>query len=136
MSNRSQRHRRYRDGIDVRGETAMARREPSMKTMAEQRAAAIVVGGRPPPANTVRPAITGTAASGQTLTTTNGTWTGQGGITYARQWYRGNSQVAGQTGLTYVLGAADVGFQMSCRVTATDSYGNSEVFTLRTAVVV
>jgi hypothetical protein len=48
------------------------------------------VGGGPAPGapvNTVAPVVTGTTAAGQTLTTTNGTWTGAAPITYTYQWY-------------------------------------------------
>ena len=41
-----------------------------------------------PPVNTVLPGITGTTAAGQTLTATQGTWTGTAPITYAYQWQR------------------------------------------------
>ena len=40
------------------------------------------------------PAISGTAAVGSTLTTTDGTWTGTT-ITYAYQWKRGGSNISG-----------------------------------------
>lgn len=88
------------------------------------------------PVNTVAPAITGTATSGQTLTTTNGTWTGSG-ITYTRAWFRGASTtpVAGQTANTYVLGTDDVGVTIRCRVTATNAAGVVSVFTAATATV-
>lgn len=125
MPSRSQRHLRYRDGIDSRGDTAMARQEPSMVTQAVQRARALVRGGRPPAANTVAPAITGTLTVTSILTVTNGTWTSQGAPTYTRQWYRGNLLIAGATALTYTLAAADVGFKMRVVVKSTDSYGIS-----------
>lgn len=76
-----------------------------------------------PPADTVAPAITGTAAAGQTLTCTTGTWTGDGKLTYTYQWLRGTSQVA--TGSTYVVGGADDGNSLSCTVTAESAYGES-----------
>jgi hypothetical protein len=40
------------------------------------------------PANTTAPAITGTAAIGQQLSVSNGSWTGTGTITYSYQWQR------------------------------------------------
>lgn len=75
------------------------------------------------PVNTVAPAVTGTATQGQTLTTTNGTWTGSPTPTYTRQWRRNGTAIAGATNTTYVLQAADVGTTITCLVTATNTLG-------------
>jgi hypothetical protein len=78
------------------------------------------------PINTVAPVISGTAAIGQTLTSTTGTWTSDTGITgYLYQWYRGATLITGATSSTYVLTLSDVGFSMTCRVAATDTDGTS-----------
>ena len=77
------------------------------------------------PANTVLPAITGTTTVGQTLTTSNGTWTGTPTITYAYQWKRGGANISGATASTYVLVSADVGTTITATVTATNSVGNA-----------
>lgn len=78
------------------------------------------------PVNTVAPVISGTAAIGQTLTSTTGTWTSDTGITgYLYQWYRGATLITGATNSTYVLTLSDVGFSMTCRVAATDTDGTS-----------
>ena len=80
------------------------------------------------PVNTVAPAVTGTATFGSTLTTTNGTWTGAPAPTFAYQWFRSPStSISGATSSTYVLVAADVGFGIFCRVTATNSIAPSGV---------
>ena len=71
----------------------------------------------PAPVNTAAPSIAGTAKNGQTLTGSVGTWTGTG-ITYSYQWRRGASNIAGATGLTYVVQAADIGATLTFRVTA------------------
>jgi hypothetical protein len=125
MASRSQRAVRFREGYDGAGVTAYQRGERSLRTNIYQRTEALKVGGKPPPANTVAPAVTGTATVGQTLTTTNGTWTGVATPTYARQWFRGNHPIAGATALTYVLQAADQGYHVFCRVTATDANGSA-----------
>jgi Ca2+-binding RTX toxin-like protein len=76
------------------------------------------------PVNTVLPAITGTATVPQTLTASNGTWTGATPFSYAHQWVRCNAagascvDIAGQTGTSYVLAAADIGGTIRVRVTA------------------
>lgn len=76
-----------------------------------------------PPANTVAPAITGTPTVGQALTVTNGTWTGNPSPTLTRQWRRDATNIASATGTTYTLVAADVGQDITCVVTATNSGG-------------
>ena len=75
-----------------------------------------------PPVNTVAPSVSGTAVVGQTLTTTNGTWTNTpSGYTY--QWYRGVTPI-GTNSSTYVLVQADAGQNIKCNVTATNSAGS------------
>ena len=78
----------------------------------------------PGPKNTVRPAVTGTAEGGETLTCSDGTWVGTGTISYAYQWYRDGDAISGETSATYVVAPADRGFLLSCTVTATDDEGS------------
>jgi len=78
----------------------------------------------PGPKNTVRPEVTGTADEGETLTCSEGTWTGTGTITYAYQWFRGGAEISSETSATYVVTLADRGSLLSCRVTATDDDGS------------
>lgn len=75
------------------------------------------------PVNTESPAITGTPTVGQVLTVTNGTWTGNPSPTFTRQWRRGAANIASATGTTYTLVADDVGQNITCVVTATNSVG-------------
>lgn len=99
------------------------------------------------PRNTAEPAISGRAEQGRTLSSTRGTWTGTDPITYARQWVRcgpdggqpdgGNCAiVSGATGSQYTLRAADVGFRMRVRVTASNADGSQTVASNPTATVV
>ena len=82
------------------------------------------------PANTALPSISGTAADGQTLTATPGTWSGTEPIAYAYQWQRCNGageacvQVAGATKPSYKLSGDDVGATLRVAVTATNSGGS------------
>lgn len=78
------------------------------------------------PANTVPPAVTGTSVVGQTLSTTNGTWTNSPS-TYSYQWYRGVTLISGATNSTYTLVQADAGntSNIKCVVTATNSAGTA-----------
>jgi hypothetical protein len=73
------------------------------------------------PVNTVAPAVTGAAGVGQTLTTTNGTWTGSPAPTFTYQWQRVTTNISGQTASTYVTQVADIGSTLRCVVTATNS---------------
>jgi len=87
----------------------------------------------PPPVNTVRPVVQVITdlAVGSQLALTTGTWTGTGGtITYAREWTRNGSPIAGATGAGYTLVAADVGAMIGGNVTATDSNGEASMDSL------
>lgn len=80
----------------------------------------------PNPLCTVRPAITGTKTEGSTLTCSAGTWVNKvGAVTY--QWLRDGDAIAGATAATRVLNQADVDAgEISCRVTATNTYGTTD----------
>jgi len=117
---RSQRHSREIHGIDANNKTTGTTKDPHIAT---------------------NPAVAGTATNGQTLTGTNGTFTGVAPITITRQWIRQNAStgaqtvIAGQTGATYVLGGADVGFKIRFQNTATNRYGSKVSQSAVTATV-
>ena len=75
------------------------------------------------PVNTIAPAITGISQVGQTLTVTNGTWTGTPEPTFTRQWMRTGKVITGATGLTYIPVLADIGKVLTCVVTGTNTLG-------------
>mgnify|MGYP003393004622 CR=1 FL=1 len=79
------------------------------------------------------PTVTGTPTSGQTLTSTNGTWQESGTIT--RQWLADGAVLSGATSTTLVLGATHVGKKISVRVTNTNTRGSTVVTTAETAAV-
>ena len=87
------------------------------------------------PANTVAPVVSGTATVGQTLSTTNGTWTGTATITFTYQWQRNGVDITSATSGTYTLVAADASNPIRCVVTGTNSYGNSSANSNATASV-
>jgi hypothetical protein len=64
------------------------------------------------------PQVSGAASIGSTLTATPGAWNTKG-LSFGYQWLRDGAPIAGATGTSYVLGAADVGTRVSMRVTAT-----------------
>ena len=94
-----------------------------------------------PPANTGLPVISGTATAGQLLSTSNGTWTGSASVTYSYQWQDCDTAgancaaIAGATSSSYTLAAADQGYTVRARVTATNSAGTAAASSAQTAVV-
>jgi hypothetical protein len=76
------------------------------------------------PVNTTRPAISGTARVGQTLTCSQGAWSNSP-TGYAYAWNRDGSAISGATGTTYVVASADVARQLTCSVTASNSGGSA-----------
>jgi hypothetical protein len=93
-----------------------------------------------PPVNIVLPAATGTAREGETLTATSGSWTSSVPMTFAYQWERCDSGICvGVSGATldrYALGAADIGYAVRVRVTASNAEGATNAFSAATAPVV
>lgn len=73
-------------------------------------------------ANSVVPAISGTPEIGQTLSVSDGTWTGSASRTYSYQWTRDGADIDGATANTYTLVAADDGADIGCTVTADDGF--------------
>jgi len=94
----------------------------------------VPVGGVAAPVNTVLPAITGTAQVGQTLTVSNGTWTGSPSG-YAYQWKSGAANV-GTNSNTYVPVVGDIGNVITCIVTATNTGGSTPATSPGTAAVI
>ncbi len=92
------------------------------------------------PSNTGLPVVTGTATQGQTLSTSNGTWTNNP-TSYSYHWNRCDtsgsscSQISGATSHSYLVGGADVGFTLRAVVTANNSVGSSSATSAQTAVV-
>jgi hypothetical protein len=95
---------------------------------ASSAASLVVAADATPPANTVTPTISGTAAVGGTLLASPGSWTGSPSFTY--QWKRCDSagsnctNVSGATSGTYVLILADANKTMRVVVTGTNGAGS------------
>ena len=93
------------------------------------------------PVNVVAPTLSGTAAQGQTLHVSPGTWNGQQPITFTFNWVRcdtsGNNcvQQAGFRDDAYVLREGDVGKTIRARVIARNSRGESSRLTAQSPVV-
>ena len=99
-----------------------------------------VVQGFLAPIATAIPAISGTVQSGQTLTTTDGTWpnTDSG---YIYSWHRSSdngvtwTSIGGATATTYVLVAGDIGYRIRSQVTVMTNAGSTTAYSLPTVAV-
>jgi hypothetical protein len=78
------------------------------------------------PLNLTPPVISGTTTPGQTLTTTNGTWSNNP-TSYTYQWNRDGLAINGATSNQYAVVGADRGHALTCTVTATNGTGLSGV---------
>jgi hypothetical protein len=92
------------------------------------------------PAATGAPVVSGTAAVGKTLSTTNGTWNTP--VNYTYQWLRcsasgtGCATISGAAADKYVLTQADAGHTIESHVTGSNIVGNAAATSNHTAVVV
>lgn len=89
---------------------------------------AVTLGAGTPtaPSNSTAPHITtdGTPQTGESVSCSQGTWSGDATITYAYQWKRGSTSISGATSSNYTLQVADVGQTIKCTVTATNGAGS------------
>jgi sugar lactone lactonase YvrE len=76
------------------------------------------------PTNTGAPELTGTAAVGQALSCSPGSWTG-GATRYSYQWNRDGLPLPSASGQSYIPTSADQGHTLTCTVTAYSSSGGS-----------
>jgi hypothetical protein len=102
----------------------------------------VLVGSAPAsaPTNTAGPQVSGTATQGQTLSTSNGSWTGSPS-SFAYKWEdcdttgAGCAVISGATSSSYTLGAGDVGSTIRAIVTATNAGGSSSATSSQTGIV-
>jgi hypothetical protein len=98
---------------------------PVVRVDSAGNASSIALGSvSPAPVNIVAPVITGSGLVGQTLLTSNGTWL-YVPSSYTHQWKRDGVDIAGETGTTYLLVSGDVGKNITCVTTATNSTGST-----------
>ena len=76
------------------------------------------------PTFTAAPVASGTPTEGETLSVTDGTYTGTEPITVSYQWGTSGGPIAGATSDTYLLQGSDVGENLFCLVTITNAAGS------------
>jgi hypothetical protein len=93
------------------------------------------------PRATDHPIISGTPRVGQTLTTDEGSWTGNP-TSFAYQWQRCDADnivacanVVGETAKSYLLKAGDLGFRIRVKVTARNAKGTGTTNSATTAII-
>jgi hypothetical protein len=88
--------------------------------------------------NTAAPAITGTAAAGNTLSVSTGTWETRASavILYTYQWYLDGAVIPGETAATYDVVGGDSGGDVSCKVTAQDTVRGNRTTVTAAAVTI
>ncbi|MDQ8047015.1 MAG: hypothetical protein REI11_20585, partial [Patulibacter sp.] len=104
----------------------------------------VTVDNVPPPAVNIAPSIAGATPAGglrpgDTLVSSDGTWTGAG-ITFTHRWQRQNDagawvDIPGATGAKYTVVTDDVGHALRVTVTATNAEGSTSATTDATAAV-
>jgi hypothetical protein len=98
------------------------------------------------PSNTSEPEILGTAVEGNTLTASNGTWSGTKPMTFSYHWLRCPSNggkadgsncgvIPDATKSAYQLQSNDVGYRIRVRVTATNGDGSASAASNPTGTV-
>jgi len=98
------------------------------------------------PHNTGEPVVSGRAVQGETLTTTNGTWSGTTPMAFQYRWLRCDASgggangancatIPGETRRTYVLSGADVGHRIRSRVIASNADGTASANSNATPLV-
>jgi hypothetical protein len=89
-----------------------------------------------PPRNIGPPFVTGIGKIGETLSCSNGVWSGNPPIfTYEYFWFRGEEEIEGAESSTYRLGIADEGESIWCAVVVTNSAGTGYEFSSNEIVV-
>jgi len=79
------------------------------------------------PENTTAPEVAGTPALGETLTCSEGAWSGSPAPTVTYEWLRDGSAIAAATSPTYLVKEADEGHSLTCRVTAVNEEGVASI---------
>lgn len=116
-------------GRTIRVEVTATNADGKGQALSAATAAIAKVGNAP--ANTSQPNPAGTAQEGQTVTVTNGTWSGLSPITFKYQWQNCTAvnpvcvNITGATKSSYLIGTNHVGSLLRAIVTATNTVGTT-----------
>lgn len=110
-------------------------------TKASSNLSDVVAAAGTAPSNTSPPVVSGTAQVGQTLTMTQGSWSGSTPMSFSYGWQRCDSNgnacaaIAGATKATYLVVSADVAHTLRGVVHASNSFGSTTATSVPTAAV-
>jgi hypothetical protein len=96
----------------------------------------------PPPTAVGDPRIIGVAREGDTLTTSDGVWSGPGPFTYTYAWGRCDRSfvdcgyIDGANARTFTVRSVDIGYRLWVHVTASNTGGSADAVSTYTALVV
>lgn len=85
----------------------------------------ISVPGEAPRAAAPGPTISGEPTVSSTLSCSEGTWKGAPAPSFTHQWLLNDVPIPSATSSTFTVGSADRGFDLSCKVTATNTEGTA-----------
>lgn len=91
---------------------------------------AAAITSNPAPTNTAAPSLSGTFQTGQTVSTSNGTWSNSP-TSYSYQWSRSATSsgtytnISGATSSSYTIVSGDASYFLKCTVTATNTGGST-----------
>jgi hypothetical protein len=98
-------------------------------------------GASSPPSSTGLPVVSGSAQSGQSVSVSNGSWSGSTPMSFGYQWRRCDgsggacADIAGASSSSYAVVSADVGSTLRAVVTASNGGGSSSATSAQSAVV-
>jgi len=128
-------------GRTMRVRVTATNADGSASAESDQTAAVAAATSSSAPKNTDRPIVSGTPRVGQTLTSDDGSWSGNP-TSFAYQWQHCDADnivacvnVVGATGKTYVLHLADLGYRMRVSVTARNTKGSTTANSATTAII-
>ena len=128
-------------GRTMRVRVTATNADGSASAESDQTAAVAAATSSSAPKNTDRPIVSGTPRVGQTLTSDDGSWSGNP-TSFAYQWQHCDADnivacvnVVGATGKTYALHLADLGYRMRVTVTARNAKGSTTANSATTAII-